>query len=207
MSDSSLSGRTFPRISGLPVAPSGDRASGWYGMLTVIATEGALFSYLLFTYFYLGSQSANPWPPYGKLRLTIAASNTAILLASSVAAWWGQRGIERADQRQLRIGLIVALLLGAVFVGLQVVEWSNKPFTLSSDAYGSLYFTVTGFHIAHVVVGLVILALLLVWSFLGYFSQERHLRVTIGIVYWHFVDAVWLCVFTTFYLTPYLGTP
>jgi len=168
MSDSSLSGRTFPRISGLPVAPSGDRASGWYGMLTVIATEGALFSYLLFTYFYLGSQSVNPWPPYGKLRLTIAASNTATL---------------------------------------QVVEWSNKPFTLSSDAYGSLYFTVTGFHIAHVVVGLVILALLLVWSFLGYFSQERHLRVTIGIVYWHFVDAVWLCVFTTFYLTPYLGTP
>jgi cytochrome c oxidase subunit III len=207
MSDSSLSGRNIPRISGLPVAPSNDRASGWYGMLTVIATEGALFSYLLFTYFYLASQSVNPWPPHGKLRLIVAAPNTAVLLASSVAAWWGQRGIERTDQRQLRIGLAVALVLGAVFVGLQGLEWSNKPFTLSSDAYGSLYFTVTGFHIAHVVVGLVILALLLVWSFLGYFTRECHLRVTIGIVYWHFVDAVWLCVFSTFYLTPYLASP
>lgn len=189
----------------LPVAPVGRRASGWYGMLLLIATEAALFIYLLFSYFYLGSQAPGPWPPSGPPELGIATGNTFILLLSSVTAWWGQRGIERGRSDRLLIGLALSILLGAAFVGVQVHEWLSRSFTPATDAYGSLYFTITGLHIAHVVAGLVILGCLALWTALGRVTAERHVHVEVGVLYWHFVDAVWLVVFTALFLTPYLG--
>lgn len=189
----------------LPVAPVGRRASGWYGMLLLIATEAALFIYLLFSYFYLGSQQPGPWPPSGPPALGIASANTLILLASSVTAWWGQRGIAKGSRGRLLVGLALSLVLGALFVGVQVHEWLSKSFTPATDAYGSLYFTITGLHIAHVVVGLLILACLLIWTAMGRFSAGRYVHVAVGVLYWHFVDAVWLVVFASLFLTPRLG--
>lgn len=189
----------------LPVGSIGRHASGWWGMLCVIATEAALFGYLLFSYYFFVIQATAPWPPDGMPRLRIALPNTAILIASSVAMWWGERGIKRGRVVRLWIGLAIAIVLGAIFIGLQILEWHNRPFTLSSNSYGSLYFTTTGFHLAHVLVGLVTLAVLLVWSVLGYFGSDRHAPVSIGATYWHFVDVVWLFVFGTYYMTPYLG--
>lgn len=189
----------------LPVAPSGRRASGWYGVLLTIATEGSLFAYFLFSYFYLLAQTHNTWPPGGAPKLMVAAPNTVILIASSIAVGWGERSLRsRNDTRRLGIGLAVGIVLGIVFVGLQLLEWHNKAYGPRSDAYGSLYFTITGFHMAHVVVGLIILIMLWLWNRMGYFSAARPLRVSVGAVYWHFVDAVWLFVFTTFYISPYL---
>lgn len=189
----------------LPVRPTGPRSTGWYGMLLVLATEGALFLYLLFSYFYLGSQSEGDWPPGGPPAIAVAALNTVILLASSVTAWWGQKGIEKGQADRLLLGLWASLLLGAVFVGVQGHEWAGKSFKPSDHAYGSLYFTITGLHIAHVVVGLIILACLILWTSRRRFTAARHDHVAIGILYWHFVDAVWLAVFTTLFLTPRLG--
>lgn len=187
------------------VAPQGHRAPGWYGVILLIATEGALFVYLLFSELFLASHAPGPWPPSGLPALPIPTLNTLVLLTSSLTAWWGQGGIERGSSRRLAAGLTVSLVLGAVFVGVQAHEWLDKPFTPETDAYGSLYFTITGVHIAHVVVGLVILAVLLLWTALGRFSAARHLHVSVGILYWHFVDAVWLAVFSTFFLAPRLG--
>lgn len=189
----------------LPVAPQGRRATGWYGLVFVVATEAALFVYLLFSYFYLASQAPGPWPPSGAPPILSAAVNTAILLASSLTAWWGQRGIEKGSSGRLILGLALSLVLGAVFVGVQVHDWMHKPFSPATDAYGSLFYTITGVHIAHVAIGLFILACLILWGAMGRFSAGRHLHVTLGVLYWHFVDAVWLVVFTTFFLTPRLG--
>jgi cytochrome c oxidase subunit 3 len=189
----------------LPVSPVGRRASGWYGMIFLIATEAALFVYLLFSYFYLASHAPGPWPPSGAPDIAIAAANTAVLLASSATAWWGKNGIEKGSVGRLILGLVTSFVLGAVFVGVQVHEWLAKAFTPATDAYGSLYFTITGLHIAHVVVGLLILACLTLWAVLGRFTAARHVHVTVGILYWHFVDVVWLAVFTTFFLSPRLG--
>lgn len=189
----------------VPVAPQGRRASGWYGVIFLIATETALFVYLLFSYFFLASQAPGAWPPSGAPALPIAAANTAVLLASSATAWWGQKGIEKGSSGRLVLGLCLSLVLGAIFAGVQVHEWFDKAFKPSTDAYGSLYFTITGVHMAHVAVGLVILACLTLWAAMGRFSAERHLHVTVGVLYWHFVDVVWLAVFTTFFLTPRLG--
>jgi heme/copper-type cytochrome/quinol oxidase subunit 3 len=88
---------------------------------------------------------------------------------------------------------------------IQGLEWGEKPFTMASAAYGSVYFTITGFHMMHVAAGLIFLVLLLIWSWLDYFDRERNAPLAIGIVYWHFVNAVWLALFFTFYITPRLG--
>jgi cytochrome c oxidase subunit III len=189
----------------LPVGSFGRRASGWFGVWCVVATEGAIFVYLLFTYFYFASQSVSDWPPGGVPSLQLAGPNTVVLLMSSAALIWAERsGARRAARGRLLGGLAVAFILGCVFAGVQLAEWSSRPFSLGSGTYGAIYFTVTGFHLAHVVAGLVMLALLLVWAALGYLSKERHAPLTIGAIYWHFVDAVWLVVFATLYLLPYL---
>lgn len=189
----------------LPVSPQGAKASGWYGMVFLIATEAALFVYLLFSYAFLASQAPGPWPPSGAPPVLSAAVNTAILLASSVTAWWGQRGIEKGSSARLVAGLALSLVLGAVFAGVQAHDWMHKPFSPATDAYGSLFYTITGVHIAHVVVGLFILACLILWAAMGRFTARRHIHVTLGVLYWHFVDAVWLVVFTTIFITPRLG--
>lgn len=100
--------------------------------------------------------------------------------------------------------MALAHFLGVCFVAIQLNEWSKATYSMASDLYGTLYFTITGFHLLHVVVGLVILMALLLWMALGYFDHRRYAAVTIGGLYWHFVDAVWLFVFTSLYLTPYL---
>ncbi|MGQ9366396.1 cytochrome c oxidase subunit 3 [Azospirillum sp. ST 5-10] len=191
-------------IARLPVGSVGTRASGWWGMLTLIATEAFLFANLLFSYYYVAGQAGRHWLPPDPPSFRLSGPNTVLLLLSSVAVWFGERGARRGRRWQLAGGLAAGVAMGAVFVLVQWTEWADKPFTLATSSYGSLYFTVTGFHVAHVVAGLLILAALAVWSALGLFDRERHAPVSIGAIYWHFVDAVWLAVFFTFYVTPYL---
>jgi heme/copper-type cytochrome/quinol oxidase subunit 3 len=193
--------------SALPVGAIDTRASGWWAMIFVVFTEASLFAYLLFSYFYLAVQPHEPgtFPAGGTPDLTLALPNTVILLLSSVAVGWAQFNIERNDKRRLCLGLGVGAVLGMIFLVIQYFEWAAKPFTLASNTYSSLYFTVTGFHMAHVVVGVIMLWALFAWSAMGYFNRVRYAHIHIGALYWHFVDAVWLAVFFTFYITPLLG--
>jgi len=197
----------LPIESSLPVGAIDTRATGWWAMIFVVFTEGALFAYLLFSYFYLAVQPHPPatFPEGGLPDLALALPNTAVLLLSSVAVGWAQFNIERDDNRRLCIGLFAAAVLGMVFLVVQYFEWAGRPFVLASSPYSSLYFVVTGFHMAHVVVGVVMLWALFAWSALGYFNRVRYAHIHIGALYWHFVDAVWIAVFFTFYVTPYLG--
>jgi cytochrome c oxidase subunit III len=193
-----------PRES-LPVGSIGHHAHGWWAMVFVILSEAALFAYLLFSYFYFAVQPHAAWPPGGLPHLKLSLPDTIILLLSSLAVWWGERGTRRGARGTALLGLGIGLLLGIVFVVIQAYEWHAKPFAFGSSSYSSLYFTTTGFHMAHVIAGDLILAALLLWSWLGYFGPVRSAPVTIGALYWHFVDAVWVVLFFTFYVTPYLG--
>jgi len=176
---------------------------GWWGVLGLIATEGALFIYLLFGYAYSALQNDPSWmPEQPALRLSLP--NTALLLLSSVAVWWGERANRKGERRQVSLGVGIALLLGIAFVAIQLLEWHNKSFSLRSGLYGSLFYTITGFHMAHVVVGIGSLAALLCWSLLGYLGPVRNAPLLAVAAYWHFVDAVWLAVFSTLYLSPLL---
>jgi cytochrome c oxidase subunit 3 len=191
----------------LPVGAIDTRASGWWAMIFVVFTEASLFAYLLFSYFYLAVQPHLPdtFPQGGTPSLALALPNTAILLLSSVAVGWAQFNIERDNNRRLCWGLGIGAVLGMIFLVIQYFEWAQKPFALASSSYSSLYFTVTGFHMAHVVVGVIMLWMLFAWSAMGYFNRVRFAHIHIGALYWHFVDAVWLAVFFTFYITPLLG--
>ncbi|HEX4159738.1 MAG TPA: cytochrome c oxidase subunit 3 [Rhizomicrobium sp.] len=193
--------------SKLPVGAIDTRATGWWAMIFVVFTEASLFAYLLFSYYYLAVQPhpAGTFPQGGTPSLSLALPDTIILLLSSVAVAWAQFNIERNDKRHLVWGLGIAAVLGMIFVVIQYFEWAGKPFTLASSPYSSLYFTVTGFHMAHVVVGVFMLWSLFAWAAMGYFNRIRYAHIHIGALYWHFVDAVWIAVFFTFYITPLLG--
>ena len=117
---------------------------------------------------------------------------------------WGERGIRADDRRQAMLGLGGAAAMGIAFIVLELIEWHGRPFSLSSRGYGSFFFTITGFHLAHVAVGVMGLAAVTVWSGLGYFGPRRHAHIANAVTYWHFVDIVWVFVFSAFYLAPYV---
>jgi heme/copper-type cytochrome/quinol oxidase subunit 3 len=178
-------------------------------MAWLIATEATLFAALIASYFYLRFRAAPGWPPGGieapELDLPIIMS--VILLSSSIPVHWAESGIKKGKQAQLRIGLAVAFLLGATFLGMTLgVEWPHtlEEFTPRTNVYGSLYFTVTGFHALHLIVGLVMSLWIQVRAWRGAFSENRHLSVQNFSMYWHFVDVVWIFVFATVFLSPHL---
>mgnify|MGYP001598867831 FL=1 len=191
----------------LPVGALDMRAIGWWAMSFTAFTEASLFAYLLFTYYYLAVQPHVPgtFPEGGAPSLALALPDTIVLLASSVAVGWAQLGIEHGSRWRLTAGLGTGAALGVIFLVVQAYEWATKPFGLSSTPYSSLYYVITGFHMAHVIVGVLMLLALTWWSAMGYFNSRRFAHIHIGALYWHFVDAVWIAVFFTFYITPLLG--
>lgn len=189
----------------LPVGPVGRHGLGSWGVGTLVASEAALFAYLLFAYYYTGAAAQKGWVLESSPALNLALPNTVLLLASSLAAWFGESGILKARRGRALFGFAAAFVMGLVFVAIQVFEWRAKPFGFGASSYASLYFVTTGFHIAHVIIGLAVLAAIFTWTALDYFSPRRRLSVSAGVLYWHFVDVVWLFVFATYYLTPYLG--
>ncbi len=195
------------RVAKLPVGALDTRASGWWAMIFTVFTEASLFAYLLFSYFYLAVQphALGTFPEGGPPPLGIASLNTAILLASSVAVGWAQFSIEHNKKWRLVCGLGIGALLGAVFLAIQWREWGDRQFGITSTPYSSLYYVITGFHMVHVMVGVLMLLALTFWSSRGYFNSRRFAHIHIGALYWHFVDAVWIAVFFTFYVTPLLG--
>ena len=205
MSDLALGHRTHEmRAPTLPVGSIGSQTSGYFGVWWVIITEASLFIYLLFGYAYCAMQFPGPWPPSGPPELGLASTDTLILISSSVAVAFGEHSIKQGRRARLTLGLAVGFVLGIVFVAIQLKEWASKGATLSSNLYYSFYFTTTGFHMAHVAIGVLMLGALTTWSALGKFDAARNSPVSIGALYWHFVDAVWIVVFATYYIVPRL---
>jgi cytochrome c oxidase subunit 3 len=187
----------------LPVGAVGRQGPGWWGMLCVIVSEASLFAYLLFSYFYYAVQIADDWmPAHPGFIFTLPA--TIALIASGGGIWWGVRAASKEVRSQTLIGFLAALLLGVVFLVLQVLDWSNEPFSLRSGEWGSIFYLATGLHVVHLIVGLVALVLILAWAALGYFDARRHTPVLIVAAYWYFVIAVGVAVFVAFNVLPYL---
>ena len=193
----------------LPEHTTGPRSYGWWGMAWLIATEATLFAALIATYFYLRFKSGPVWPPDGiaKPDLALPLVMSVILLSSSIPVHIADAGIKRGDQKRLRWGLALGFVLGAIFLAITWgIEWPEKldEFRPTTNAYGSLFFTITGFHSAHVAVGLLISAWTQVRAWKGAFDERRHMTVQNFSMYWHFVDVVWLFVLATIYLSPNL---
>jgi heme/copper-type cytochrome/quinol oxidase subunit 3 len=117
------------------------------------------------------------------------------------------RAIRRGDQSRLKAGLLAGFVLGAVFIAIQLgIEYPEalREFTPRTNSYGSMFFTLTGFHGAHVIVGLAMSAWTQVRAWTGAFDADRHVTVQIFAMYWHFVDVVWLFVLATIYISPHV---
>lgn len=188
----------------LAVGPYDKKGPGWWGVWCLIVTESALFTYLLFSYYFYDFQLPHSWRPAEPPKLALSAPDTIVLLSSSVAVWLGERALKKGSRGNAVLGLLVGLVLGAIFIVVQLFEWKSKSFTPQSSVYGSLYFTLTSFHLAHVLVGLLAILFTTSWTALGYFDEERHAAVSNAAIYWHFVDFVWVFIFFTFYISPYL---
>lgn len=194
---------------GLSEHGHGPRSFGWWGMVWLIATEATLFAALIASYFYLRFRYGVEWPPGGieKPDLELPAVMSVILIGSSIPAHWAESGIKKGRQRRLRIGLLAAFVMGSVFLGITLgIEWPEKirEFTPQTNVYGSLYFTLTGFHLVHLVIGLLFNLWTQVRAWQGAFDRERHLTVQNQTLYWHFVDVVWVFVFATVFLSPHV---
>ena len=199
------------RASGvLPEHSSGPRSFGWWGMVWLIATEASLFALLIASSFYLRFRNGIEWPPEDieapKLILPLVMS--AILWSSSIPVHIAHKAIEHGDQVRLKAGLAFGFLLGAVFLFLSLgVEWPEilrHDFTPRTNSYGSMFFTITGFHLSHVVVGLTMNAWVQARAWRGAFDRERHVSVQVFSMYWHFVDIVWVFVLLSVYISPHL---
>ena len=187
--------------------PSG-RTTGWWGMVMFVTTEATIFAALLGSYFYLRFQLGTQWPPPGMAEpeLTKAFIMTVLLLPSSLPVMWAERGIRKGQRWRLRLGLAITLVQGLAFLSVQALEYASnlKKFTFTTNAYGSLFYTITGFHGLHVTVGLLMVGWLLAAALRGSFGYRRHERVRLTAIYWHFVDIVWAAILLCLYLSPRL---
>lgn len=129
----------------------------------------------------------------------IPAINTLILLSSGATVTWAHWGLKNDNRTQLKIGLILTILLGAIFITLQIHEYSSATFTFQSGIYGATFYILTGFHGAHVTLGAIMLAVILGRVYAGHFTPERHFAFEAVSWYWHFVDVVWLLLFVFVY--------
>lgn len=172
------------------------------GVLVFILSEAMLFAAFFAAYFLLRGESVT-WPPTPELHrpeLPLVALNTLFLLTSSLTLQRAIGRVRAGDAAGLVRGVAATLLLGTVFLAIQAFEFSRNGFSVADGVFGSTFYTLTGFHGAHVAGGLVVLAAVLRRATRGLVTAERHVAVETASYYWHFVDAVWLVLFTTVYV-------
>lgn len=178
-----------------------ERRTEWWGMIVFIFSEAIFFGSLISGYLYLRLQNPN-WIPAGAPApdLLVASVNTVLLVGSSVPIHFGRRAIRYGNHGVLNLGIILTILPGLAFLALQGWEYTHSGFTPQTGAYGAAFFTLTGFHGAHVAVGILFLGVLLARSLRGSFSAQHHFAVEAGTLYWHFVDAVWIALYGLLYV-------
>ncbi|OGP52555.1 MAG: hypothetical protein A2W66_09105 [Deltaproteobacteria bacterium RIFCSPLOWO2_02_56_12] len=181
---------------------------GKLGMWVFLAGDAMSFGGLIVGYGILRNGSSN-WPvPSHVLGINLTAFMTFLLICSSVTMVLSLSAIKRGDQSGLKKFLFLTVLGGAAFLGLQVYEWTHlieRGMTITGNPFGAAlfgttFFVLTGFHGCHVFGGVVYLSCVLVQALRGRFGEQHHNEVEIAGLYWHFVDLVWILIFTFVYL-------
>ncbi|HEX7049988.1 MAG TPA: cytochrome c oxidase subunit 3 [Longimicrobiales bacterium] len=188
-------------------APHAETATGldtWkLGFWTFIGSETLFFGSLISTYMvYKGRSVAGPYP-HDVLNIPLTSVSTFVLLMSSLMMVLALAAVQRGDRRGTLTWLMATALFGATFLGFQAFEFTHfygEGLTLSSNLFGSSFYVLTGFHGAHVTVGVIWLLALWVQALRGRLGQADALTVEIAGLYWHFVDVVWIAIFTLVYL-------
>jgi cytochrome c oxidase subunit III len=187
---------------GPPAANVSSRVEAQFlGMLLFIISEIMLFGAFFTAYFFIRVVGNVEWPGEGKeLPVAIAGVNTAILLSSSLTMHWTLESVKKENRQGLQLGILTTFLLGLTFLSIQVNEYVHLGFAPHDNAQGTIFYCLTGLHGAHVFIGLTLLAMVTVRAFRGHYSVKEHRGVEVPGIYWHFVDIMWIFVFSTLYI-------
>jgi len=186
-------------------APTTDWAlpnRGRVGMACMIITESALFTIFVVAYlYYIGKSLSGPYP---RQVLDLPVLATVALLSSSITITLAVRALRGAQHGAFNLWWFATIALGAFFLGATAVEWDHLIYqhnlTIWTNLFGTTYYTLVGFHAGHVTIGLLLLGLVLIFSLAGAVRTAHAERVEVLSWYWHFVDAVWVVVFTVVYV-------
>ena len=185
-----------------------------YGMVLFIASEVMFFAAFFWAYFDAALFTASEelvarreatggvWPPEGIEPFhpfELPFLNTLVLLLSGCTVTWAHHALRQGDRKNLLRGLALTVILGVAFTSLQAFEYSHAAFGFREGIYPSTFFMATGFHGFHVIIGTIFLAVCLLRSYLGHFTPDHHFGFEAAAWYWHFVDVVWLFLFTCIY--------
>jgi cytochrome c oxidase subunit III len=174
------------------------------GILLFIVSEVMLFGAFFASYFFLRVVASDgPWPPEGfEIPKAIAGVNTAILISSSFTVHLALESVRRGNRRGMIMGLAATWLLGFTFLFIQLNEYVHLGFSARDTSFGTIFYGLTGLHGAHVTVGLMLLSFANIRAWRGHFGPkaEDHLGVEVPGIYWHFVDVMWIIVYTTVYI-------
>jgi cytochrome c oxidase subunit 3/cytochrome o ubiquinol oxidase subunit 3 len=191
-------------MSTVPVAikPWTLPSRGRVGMYCLIVAEAAIFTIFVVAYiFYLGKGVIGPTP---QQVLEVPIFNTVCLLSSSLTIHFAERALERGQIGSFKIFWFLTFALGAIFLGGTALEWHRLIYTsgltISTNLFGTTYYSLVGLHAFHVIVGLLGLGLVMVLAVASKVTGEHAARVGVLSLYWHFVDAVWVVVFTVVYV-------
>jgi cytochrome c oxidase subunit 3/cytochrome o ubiquinol oxidase subunit 3 len=186
-----------------------DNGAGWslpsrgvVAMACLITAESAIFSIFVVAYlYYLGHDVSGPTP---QQVLAVPIFGTICLLSSSFFIWLAERAIEHSRMSAFALWWSITLLLGMVFLVDTGIEWHTLIFhdhlTISTNLFGTTFYSLVGLHATHVVVGLLMMLFVLAFSITRRLHPEHAERVKVLAMYWHFVDAVWVVVFTVVYV-------
>jgi cytochrome c oxidase subunit 3 len=175
---------------------------GRVGMLTLIAAEAAIFTIFVVAYiFYIGKSESGPVP---KDALDLPIFSSVCLLSSSLTIHFSVRALRNSKVGAFGSWWFATIALGVIFLVGTGREWQHlifeKGLTISTNLFGTTYYSLVGLHAFHVTVGLIILAIGMIFVLLGKVKQEHSERAEIFSLYWHFVDVVWVIVFTVVYV-------
>ena len=177
-------------------------SKGRFGMWSLITAETAIFTIFVVAYiYYMGRDVQGPTP---KQVLELPIFGTVCLLSSSLFINLAERAIEHGNMASFRLWWAVTFLLGCIFLGITAQEWhklmTRDHLLISTNLFGTTYYSLVGLHGMHVIVGLCLLLLVLIFTLTGHVRQSHAERVQVLALYWHFVDAVWVVVFTLVYV-------
>jgi cytochrome c oxidase subunit 3 len=199
-------------LTSMPHDSHGGISNPVLGMLLFITSEVMFFGGLFAAYFSVRANAAL-WPPlnpethqpFALAILPFVGPATILLIASSFTCQYAVNAIRRDDRTIFLRAMAVTVALGIIFLFAQVIDYSllgSEGLTLSSGTYGTTYFTLTGFHGAHVFGGVIMLSVVLYRGMAGQFSSRHYDAVEAASLYWHFVDVVWILLFSLLYLLP-----
>ncbi|HLM86433.1 MAG TPA: heme-copper oxidase subunit III [Solirubrobacteraceae bacterium] len=171
------------------------------GMLLFIISEVMIFGAFFTAYFFIRIAEGEPWPAPGMhLPVPVAGVNAGILISSSFTLHWAEKCIKEGNRFGFKAGMLTTFLLGCTFEFIQINEYANIGFAPHDHAQQTIFYSLTGLHGAHVFIGLCLLAFVTIRAFRGHYSPESHKGVEIPGIYWHFVDIMWIVVYTTVYI-------